>query len=141
MMPIETIRSLSREAALRSRRLGLIPFVIDEHDAADLFAGRTGNVRLPFIGDRCPRGWRRFDLWTAYKGHRSIYEWNGYGAVFVDTSGFGLRGEAALCQEDFLAFLALASRDHGYRLGWALVEQGQFQGHVAAFTKGGRHAG
>lgn len=101
MMDGATLAAVNRAATRRAQREGREPC---------LFDGDPDRVRVPYIGDRTPRGWRRTD--------RDL--------MFVDTSGFGREGEPAMTQRAFLASLR-----PGY--GYGIVEQGQFQAYVAEF--------
>lgn len=109
MIDGHTLRAMNRKAMRQSQREGREPFV---------FTGDKAAIRIPFIGKRTPRGWRRTD-----REH-----------LFVDLSGFGLDSEPALSQRLFLEALT-----PGFAYG--LIEQGQFQGYVGEFyrkpTKGG----
>ena len=113
MMSGAVIRELSRQAARKASREHKYPTIIEQEDldalCAPLAAGRTRSLDLPFIGDWTPRG---------YKATENQY--------FVDSSGFGTRGERALTQEEFLDKLR-----PGY--AYAIVEAGQFQVYVQEY--------
>lgn len=64
---------------------------------------------FPFLGDYIPKGWKRTDR-----------------EFFVDTSGFGTRGELALTLDQFLDKVLPS---HGY----ATTQHGQFQAYVAEY--------
>ena len=67
---------------------------------------------MPDLGDHRPKGW----ILTR--------------VFFVDSSGYGEKGEAAMTIEDF-AEQAVAGR------GYGLIEQGQFQVHIGEFARRG----
>lgn len=114
MMSADTIRSLARKAARESAARGVKPLIVEQEDIdhanAALAAGRTPSLHIPFIGDRCPRGFKRTD---------NVY--------FVDSSGFGSEGEPALTMRGFIAKL---KPSHAY----AVCEAGQLQVYVQEFT-------
>lgn len=64
----------------------------------------------PYIGDYRPVGWKQIDT------------------HFVDSSGLGSPGEAALTSEQFVAKVKAS---HGY----AIISMGQFQVHIAEFVE------
>ena len=108
MYDLHTIHAMNARAARASRRDGTLPLVLSSAQIADAHAGRP-SFQIPSIGSRRPRGWK---LVAHY---------------FVDTSGFGERGEPALTMADFLAKLR-----PGY--GYAVIETGQFQRYVGEFS-------
>jgi hypothetical protein len=113
MMAIETIRSMSRQAALKAAKAKRQPFVVTAEDVADLQASNPralNNIRFPFIGDYTPKGWEKVD------------------EHFVDSSGFGGPTEPALTQQSFYRRLQAG---HGY----AITEAGQFQVYIGEFRK------
>ena len=128
MMSLMEIEYQARQAARRSQKLGLEPFVItQEHkDAGDIDA--VGK-KIPNLGDRVPKGWRRVDPTIWYDGRvRGVYE----AGFFVDSSGFGGEHEPALTPRQFLE---MAKPGYGY----GIVEAGQFQVHIGVFeTTGGK---
>lgn len=103
MMGLQEIRAASNNATRKARATRKHPYVFDGNKAA---------VHIPFLGDYCPRGWKRTE--------REL--------LFCDMSGFGSSGEAALTIDQMLASFKV-----GY--GYALVEQGQFQGYVAEYER------
>ena len=76
-----------------------------------IWKGTKDNFRMAFIGDRNPRGWKR-----TKREH-----------LFVDSSGWGGEYELAMTQEAFFNCLTPG-------LGYAVIEQGQFQCYVAEFS-------
>lgn len=133
MMDSATIEYYARKAARESAKAGVEPAILTADDLGNLRRGRGTRVRIPFIGDRWPRGWKPVDLreWFPEANGwdpKGVYPDanRGKGAFFVDLSGFGAEDEPALTLEQFAA---LARPGFGY----AVVEAGQFQGHVAVF--------
>lgn len=107
-MSLESIRSASRQAAMKAARDKQKPFVVTSEDIADLQAGDLSKVKLPFLGDYVPRG---------FKLVREL---------FVDSSGFGATNEPALTQGQFYQELKPG-------FGYAVIEAGQFQVYVGEF--------
>ncbi len=85
---------------------------VANHVEPGIWTGNRAEMRIPFIGDRVPRGWRRTNKEP----------------LFVDTSGFGAPGEPALTQDQMFDALTIGK-------GYALIEMGQFQGYVAEFER------
>lgn len=110
MMSLGTIRDMQREAAMRAAQEGMKPFVTWPEDIAAF--KQAGGFPFPFIGDYVPDGWTLEDTY------------------FVDSSGFGTEGEAALT---FDAFIRILEEYIGH--GWAITEAGQFQVYVGRYTK------
>jgi hypothetical protein len=113
MMSLDTIRSLGRQAARESAREGRVPTIFEQDDITDalaaLEAGQVPRLQIPFIGDRCPRGFKRTD--------------NEY---FVDSSGYGREGEPALTMRGFLKAVRPG-------FAYAVSQPGQFQVYVQEF--------
>ena len=104
------IAELSRQATRKASREHCYPTIVEQEDLdAALAAGHNPRLDIPFIGDWVPRG---------YVPTENLY--------FVDSSGFGTRGEPALTQEEFLNKLR-----PGY--AYAIVEAGQFQVYVQEY--------
>lgn len=113
MMGLDTIRSMSREAALKSARDNNEPFLVEQEDIEDWkVAFEAGRLRFPFpnIGDYRPDGWELGE------------------ELFVDSSGFGREDEPALTIEQLLDKLQSGK-------GYAITEVGQFQLYVGEFEK------
>lgn len=134
MMSLQMINELSRSAARRAARRGAIPLIIEAEDVRD---DRVESMLrgIPNFGDYRPRGWRvvrRAALTLPEGWRRSRLDSLGCDDdyVFVDKSGFGAPDEPALT---FGEFCELVSANPG--LGWAFVEEGQFQIVVAAFRR------
>ena len=140
MMSTQMINELSRRAAVKAARAHRAPLVVEELDVAD---GSVGSLLrgIPSFGDYRPKSWTlvpRADLKepASLRAGRLDHLGCNEDYVFVDASGFGEEGEPALTFDEFIA---LASANPG--LGWAIVEQGQFQVVIGAFRKNARKAG
>ena len=72
--------------------------------------GDEGVVKCPNLGDYRPKGWE------LVRG------------LFVDSSGFGGPGESALTLQQFLAEVKAG-------MGYAIIEEGQFQIYIGEFRK------
>jgi hypothetical protein len=107
-MSLDTIRQMEEEAALKARDQGRVPYEVTEADIAKW--REAPGFPFPFIGRYIPKGWHL------------IHEY------FVDSSGFGEQGEAALTVSQFIAKL---TPGHGY----ALREVGQFQVYVGEYVR------
>lgn len=103
------IQNLRREAALKAQKSGLVPFV---PLTAEMAEHPEEFGRVPSFGDYRPTGWRLREQ------------------LFVDVSGLGEPGEPAMTQEALAAYMKAHLRE---RLGYGLIEQGQFQGFVGVF--------
>jgi len=121
-MDYETIKYLSRKAARESARERREPRVF----TAEQIAAR--DVRIPNLGDRCPRNWVRVSLEAEADDH-GVYmgDNRGKGAYFVDKSGCGAPGEPAMTLDEFFTRMKPG-------LGYAMVEEGQFQVKVGVFA-------
>ncbi len=106
MMSGEQIRSIASKFARKARRLGTRPLVIRSRD--NLIALRGGTKKIPFLGDYVPEGFYLEE------------------ELFVDSSGFGRPGEAAMTQEQFLDKLEIGK-------GYAIREAGEFQVYVGVY--------
>ena len=113
MMDSTTIASLNRRAARQASREHRYPTIVEQEDIdyakAALVDGRNPRLDIPFIGEWHPRGYATTD---------NLY--------FVDSSGFGTRGERALTQGEFLDNLRPG-------FAYAIVEAGQFQVYVQEY--------
>ena len=115
MMDLGTIRQMSRQAARDAKRAGKAPWSPTKGQREILATGVfPAGMRLPMLGDFVPTGWQQTG-----------------DALFVDTSGFGNSGEAALTQEAFAKAIAGDADGTAY----AQTEQGQFQGYVARYIR------
>lgn len=123
MMSLDYIRELSREAAEEAEELGKQPYVFDKDGVT---VDNLGNI--PNLGTLLPTGWVRVSLKKEDES-RGVYmgDNEGYGAYFVDSSGFSGPGEPALSIGEFLDVIKPG-------LGYGIVEVGQFQIKIAAFA-------
>ena len=113
MMSIEVLIAVNNEIAQEAARRGLVPYVpINADEVRSPFA-------FPNIGSLKPRGWRR-----------TGQTW------FVDKTGHGLESEPALTWTQFRRHLAIYLLRHPSH-GFAIVEEGEFQVVIGAFTKTG----
>lgn len=103
MMAPEFIRQVNSDQATKAKFMSWEPMVLQEPLARTL---RT----LKHLGDYVPEGW---DLVETH---------------FVDASGFGEEGEAALTIDQFEALIRADMNS-----GWAIVEAGQFQVYIGQF--------
>jgi hypothetical protein len=111
MMGHAEIRYQSTLAAVRAAKERKAPYTPWPQDLASLDAFQR-SVRVPFLGDYLPDGWKRSERDDA----------------FVDTSGFGSESEPALTQDGLRQWMR-----PGY--GYAVTEAGQFQAYVAEYEK------
>ncbi|MCB7128153.1 MAG: hypothetical protein J3T61_01280 [Candidatus Brocadiales bacterium] len=105
MFSLETIQGIQREAAARAAADEKVPFVVWEEDLAAF-----PPFPFPFLGDYVPPGWKQDRTW------------------FVDSSGFGRPGEAALTATQFRDHLKVGK-------GYAIVGQRQFQVYVGEYSQ------
>lgn len=142
MMDLATLEHVNRQATRRSAAAKRVPLIVDQRDLDAAKRGDYSGVRMPYVGSRTPRGWRRVNVvkWFSpdcgedYRGlvQRGVYtDSNGKGAFFVDKSGFGRSGEPALTLGEFINLMR-----PGY--GYAVVEDGPFQVHVGVFERAGK---
>jgi hypothetical protein len=113
MMSLSSIKQMSRERAIEAARERRVPFFVEEEDIEfyrQSYLDGTLSFPFPNLGDHVPDGWELED------------------SLFVDSSGFGSSGEAALtiCQ-----FIEAMEPNFGY----AIIEEGQFQVYVGRFKK------
>ena len=114
MMSLEQIEDQSRAAAVQAAEDKRVPFIIWPEDLDNI-----PPFPFPFLGDYCPDNWERVEL----EGPGVFCN-----AYFVDSSGFGEPGEAALTISDFVDLL-----EPGY--GYAVTEGGQFQVRVGKYRQ------
>jgi len=107
MLDLEQIQAISRDAAKEAAKEGKIPFVVWQEDLQDI-----PPFPFPFLGDYVPAGWQKVEEY------------------FVDSTGFGTQGEAALTISQFLEKI---TPGHGY----AITQSGEFQVKVGEYVKVG----
>jgi hypothetical protein len=126
MMSLETIRALSDEAAREARKAHKVPRMFTAEEIA------AGTVRdIPNLGGYLPRGWCRVSLEQEHSENpRGIYmgDNGGRGAYFVDKGWSSGRNEPALAIDEFIERMQPG-------VGYGIVEEGQFQVKVGAFSK------
>lgn len=109
MISLSQIRSMSSDAAERAKKEGTEPVVV--RNPNDLQALQNSEEHIPFIGDYVPEGFYLKDEW------------------FVDLSGFGGPGEAALTIGQFFTKLSTLELPFGL----AVTEAGEFQVYVGIY--------
>ncbi len=136
MYDLATIKEMQLQAAKKAAEEGNTPLYLWP-DELNL----EGIRRFPFIGNYLPNGWYRVELTPEVDpNRRGIYggDNEGYGAYFIDSSGFSGTSEAALSAEEFLERLTI-------NYAYGIVEVGQFQVKVGLFSNhrnnGGNHEG
>ena len=114
MMDLQSIDAESRAAAKTACENNKTPYLVwpNELEAWRLrfAAGGVPSFPFPFLGSYVPKGWT---LTESY---------------FVDSSGFGETGEAALTIRQFLGKIKTTR-------GYAITEVGQFQVYIGEFEK------
>lgn len=115
MMSIEYIQSQSRKAARESQKAGKGPLVIEPYMLNDLDMLTEDLSRIPFLGDRTPKGWRKIDT------------------LFVDSSGFGAEYEPAMTFRQF----AMTVMRNGAGKAYSIAQAGQFQVYINVFQPTG----
>lgn len=127
MMSYETIRSIAREAQQRAEAAGKEP---ETFTGLGTDAIRDRIRRIPFLGKvedgapYTPKGWQRVNVTPP----RPLGCEDGY--LFVDKCGLGAEDEPALSVREFVDFIY----DHK-ELGYAIVEEGQFQVVIACYER------
>ncbi len=131
MMSPETIRSMSRAAARRSRENHVEPLVVRDEDRGVL----NEHLRhMPNLGDRCPRGWKRVPACSLTESTSGLVPFGGkemHHFIEVDSSGWGSPGELALTFGQFCQWVSEAPGENAY----AIVEEGQFQVVIGVFRR------
>lgn len=133
MMGLAEIRELSRRAGRDAHRNQHEPTMLTVEEIERAKRGDDSAIRrMPFLGDYLPDAWKRVPLTALGETDEThgVYldDNHGFGAYFVDGSGFGLPNEPALTRAQFVDKLK-----PGY--GYAVVEVGQFQVKVGAYLK------
>ena len=126
MMSIEQIRQESQRAACQAAAEDKRPLFIDQFDLALARRGNYAHLSIPSLGTYLPDGFKRMELDQDLAGVYSDDN-DGHGAFFVDSSGFGGPGEAAITLGRMFEVMS-----EGY---YAVVEVGQFQCKVGMFRK------
>lgn len=105
MMSLQQIANESRRAARRAAREHRTPYIWETEDIGHAFP-----LPFPSIGTYRPKGWELIETY------------------FVDSSGYGAPGEAALTANQFIEKLKPG-------LGYAIIEVGEFQVVVGEFKQ------
>jgi hypothetical protein len=134
MMSASQIIEQSNEAARDAAMMGKVPAVVWDLDTIgeDLRA-------IPFLGDYIPYGWRAVesDEFNAMPGSEP-YQRDGSPLFFVDASGMGGDGEAAMGFGEFCDAarnLIIEAEAEETMIGFGIVEAGQFQVYIGAYVK------
>ena len=112
MMSLQYISQMSDEAAVKAAEQELEPLALWPSDCDPPF-------RFPDIGSMDPEGFEKVE------------------DLFVDHSGFGSPGEAALTSEEFSEKLLAMVKASEVTLFAAITETGQFQLYVTVYRKEG----
>jgi hypothetical protein len=114
MMDLQSIEASSRAAAKTACKNNKTPYIVWLKELADwklgFAAGKVPSFPFPFLGSYVPKGWKLTETY------------------FVDSSGFGETGEAALTIHQFLGKIKSGA-------GYAVTEAGQFQVYIGEFEK------
>ena len=139
MYDIETIRQMNKDDGQNAMDQGLEPLKFNSVDMNNLKGGDITPIRsIPDLGDSVPNGWSRFDLGKIkdkFTYSSKIYKGDaqGQGAFFVD-QGFGSENEPAMTIPQFIKSLS-EIWNINKRLGFGIVETGQFQVKIGVFEK------
>ena len=117
MLSGAAIRATSDSAARRAAHSLQQPYVYWDADEA---GSREAGKAIPQLGDYQPKGWDEKD------------------ELFVDSSGFGVAGEIALSQDQFIDEVKRLIEHYAKqdtRVGFGIGDVGQFQLYVRVFTQ------
>lgn len=134
MMDLATIDYLTKQAARRAAKVRKQPQMFDARDLERAAKGDfSGIAGIPNLGSYLPKGWKRVSL-KDEEGTHGVYmgDNSGFGAYFVDKSGWGSPGEPAMTVKEL-------ARRMKPGLGYAMVEEGQFQVKVGVFKLAATH--
>ena len=139
MYDLETIKQMNQDAGQNAMDQGLEPLKFNSVDMNNLKGGDITPIRsMPDLGDSVPSGWSRFNLGKIkdkftynYKIHKD--DANGSGAFFVD-QGMGSENEPAMTISQFIKSLS-EIWNMNKRLGFGIVETGQFQVKIGVFQE------
>lgn len=112
MMDIGYIQAINNDMASKAEHLGTEPAQLP-------FPTVIEDLRsIPHLGGYVPDGWLRVNTY------------------FVDSSGHGEEGEAALTFQQFVDVVGRTSPEDA-STGWAIIEAGQFQVRIGQFVRPG----
>jgi hypothetical protein len=135
MMSMEVARQMAREQAEQSALEGKEPYFMMDWDIEELRKGIDECVRsFPNLGTYCPDNWKRVNLEDdLHLSGQGIYmgDNDGYGAFFVDSTGWGSASEPAMSLEELIRHVITIGKGYGY----ALVEVGEMQVKVGVFAQ------
>jgi hypothetical protein len=115
MMGLESIRDMADEAGRKAEKEAMTPHVFISVDAA--MKETADGFPFPSIGSYEPEGWTERER------------------LFCDASGFGRSSEPAMTARALRARIVTEVADHRGRVGFAIVEVGQFQLYVGIFDR------
>jgi hypothetical protein len=126
MMSYSQIADNAERAARNAKRHGTTP-----HHLSGLGddAIRRECMRIPFLGYCVPNGYERVHVGQTF-GDNYGYGTADHAYLFVDSSGFGGRGELAMTVGQFAEFV---QRHPGY--GYGIIEARQFQIVLGVFCR------
>lgn len=113
MFSPETLRALSAEAAARAAAEDLRPYAYWPQDEV------AAPFPFPNLGDHRPEGWTLIDT------------------LFADKTGWGADDEPALTPDQLVARVAALNDEHRFRVGYGIIEEGQFQVVIGVFLREG----
>jgi hypothetical protein len=112
MLSLGYIRQLVEERTEEAREEGLKPLSIRQYRDVESFCRK-----IPFLGEFVHPAWERVEQVEPY---------------FVDSSGWGAKGEPALTFGEFKAVIE-NWRKSGESVGFGIIEEGQFQVYIAVY--------
>lgn len=103
-----------------------------QNEIDNLLKGDEGKIlELPIILEYIPKGWEKYSLrQEALESKRGIYmdDNQGFGAFFVDSTGYGKENEPALTLQEFIKRLKPG-------FGYGIIDSGRFQVKIGVFSK------
>ena len=115
---------MSQEAAKQDKH----PLPVWPEDVSSLTSWREYCRGVPFLAEYVAPGW-------AQRNVQNLQPDNLYDTYFVDSSGLGESGEAALTPEQFRQQVKALCDMHGYRFGLGIAEAGQFQVNIYLYEQ------
>lgn len=136
MFGVETIRQMNKEAGKRSKKAGKVPKIFTRLEKDRINDGDFSPFsRIPNLGDYCPQDWVRVNIEDEGLPTCKMYPGDneGYGAYFVDASGWGDPSEPALAPSQLLEVVKEINSKGSY--GFAICERGQFQIKIGVYKR------